>query len=40
MENAILNIGKGLYIKYDRNLGRSGGWYIAVTISNSDVNAI
>ena len=27
----------GPYIKYDRNLGGRGGWWIAVSISNSDV---
>ena len=28
---------KGPYIKYDRNLGGRGGWWIAVSISNSDI---
>ena len=28
---------KGTYIKYDRNLGGRGCWWIAVSISNSDI---
>ena len=31
------HIHKEPYIKYDRNLGGRGGWWIAVSISNSDI---